>query len=86
MGSLKFSGILFVVYSNDHLPRHIHGFLSETEVIVDLLSDGNVALADRKGAVRPMNARQSDVSKILNIAALRFDELASLWEEIHGET
>jgi hypothetical protein len=85
VGSLKFDGILFVVYSNDHPPRHIHGFLREREVIVDLLPDGNVALADRKDAVRPMNAKRPDVSKILNVAALHFEELAVLWEEIHGK-
>jgi Domain of unknown function (DUF4160) len=58
VGSLRFDGILFIVYSNDHPPRHVHGFLSETEVIVDLRSDGNIALADRKDAIRPSNAGQ----------------------------
>lgn len=86
VASLSFSGIRFVVYSNDHPPRHVHGFLSEAEVIVDLLLDGNVALADRKDAVRPANATRSDVRKILNAAARHFDELAALWEEIHGQS
>lgn len=85
MGSLKFDGILFVVYSNDHPPRHVHGFLSETETIADLRLDGTVALADRKDAVRPTNAKRADVKKILSAAALHFEELAALWEEIHGK-
>ena len=34
MGSVKFDGVLFVAYSNDHSPRHVHGFAAETEVIV----------------------------------------------------
>jgi hypothetical protein len=85
VGSLKFGGILFVVYPNDHPPRHAHGFLSEAEVIVDLLFDGNVALADRKDAVRPANAKRSDVKKILEAAAAHFDELTALWEGIHGK-
>ena len=84
MGSLRFDGILFIVYSNDHLPRHIHGFLGDTEIIVDLLSDGNIALAYRKDAIRPANAKRSDVRKILDGAALHFEELANLWEQIHG--
>ena len=85
MGSLRFDGILFIVYSNDHLPRHVHGFLSETEVIVDFRSDGTIALADRKDAIRPANAKRSDVKKILNAAAEHFDDLAALWEGIHGK-
>jgi hypothetical protein len=84
VGSLRLDGVLFVVYSNDHPPRHVHGFLGETEAIADLRSDGNVSLASRKDAIRPANAKRSDVSKILNTAALHFDELAALWEEIHG--
>ncbi len=85
VGSLKFDGVLFVVYSNDHPPRHVHGFASETQVIVDLRADGNVALADRKDSIRPASAKRSDVRKILVAAALHFEELLSLWEEIHGK-
>jgi Domain of unknown function (DUF4160) len=85
VGSLRFDGILFIVYSNDHPPRHVHGFLSETEVIVDFRSDGTIALADRKDAIRPANAKRSDVKKIMNAAAEHFDDLAALWEGIHGK-
>lgn len=85
MGSVRFDGVLFVAYSNDHLPPHVHGFSGETEAIIDLRLDGTVALATRN-AVRPANAKRSDVKKILNAAALHFEELVALWEEIHGET
>lgn len=85
MASLRFDGIRFVVYSNDHPPRHVHGFLGETAVIVDLRTDGDVALADRKDAIRPANAARADVKKILHSAARHFDQLATLWEKIHGE-
>jgi uncharacterized protein DUF4160 len=85
VGSLKFDGVLFVAYSNDHPPRHVHGFASDIEVIVDLRLDGTVALAKRDDAIRPANAKRSDVKKILNAAALHFEELAALWEDIHGE-
>jgi len=85
VGSLQFDGVLFIVYSNDHPPRHVHGFASETEVIVNLRPDGNVALADRKDAIRPANAKRSDLKKILAAAAQHFEELAILWEEVHGK-
>ena len=84
MASLRRAGVLFVVYSNDHLPRHVHGFTSESEVIVDLLENGDVDLAMRKDAVRPANARRSDVRKILGLAAEYFEELVALWEKVHG--
>jgi hypothetical protein len=85
MGSLKFDGVLFIVYSNDHPPRHVHGFASETEVFADLRLDGNVLLADRIDCIRPAKSKRSDVKKILAVAALHFDELSKLWEEIHGK-
>ena len=84
MGSLRFDGILFVAYSNDHSPRHVHGFAGETEAIVDLRMDGWVALANRSDAIRPANAKRSDVKRILRVAAAHYEELAALWEEIHG--
>lgn len=83
--SLRFGGVRFLVYSNDHPPRHIHGFASETEAIVDLRSDRTVALANRADAIRPANAKRSDVKKILRAAAANFDELVALWESIYGE-
>jgi|SRR5580704_1130931 hypothetical protein len=85
VGSLKFEGVLFVAYSNDHSPRHIHGFAGETEVIVDLRLGGTVAISNRNDAIRPSDAKRSDVKKILNTAALHFVELTGLWEEIHGK-
>jgi hypothetical protein len=85
VGSRKFDGILFVAYSNDHSPRHIHGFAGRTEAIVDLRFDGTIALSNRNDAVRPSNAKRSDVKKILKIAAQHFEELAKLWEQIHGK-
>jgi len=81
--SLRFGGVRFLAYSNDHPPRHVHGFAGGTEAIVDLRFDGTVALAKRDRAVRPANAKRSDVKKILRAAAKHFDELAALWEAIH---
>lgn len=85
MGSLIFDGIRFAVFSNDHPPRHVHGFLAETPLIIDLRFDGNVGLADRRDAVRPATAKRSDIRKILNRAAQHFDELVVLWESIHAQ-
>ena len=85
MTSLLFGGVLFVAYSNDRWPRHVHGFTGDTEAIVDLRMDGTVALAERNDAIRPANAKRRDVKKILNAAALHFEELAALWEAIRGE-
>ena len=85
MGSLRFAGVLFIAYPNDHPPRHVHGFTGEAEVIVDLLNDGNVTHANRTDAIRPFNAKRSDVKKILKSAADHFEELVELWENHHGK-
>ena len=58
VASLRFGNILFVAYPQDHEPRHVHGFASETEVIVDLGIDGNVTLAPRRDCIRPGNAKR----------------------------
>jgi hypothetical protein len=50
--SRKFGGVRFIIYKNDHPPRHAHGFSGDCEAIIDLRSDGNVTLAKRVDAVR----------------------------------
>ena len=66
MGSIRFDGVRFVVYTMDHEPRHVHGFYAEVEVIVDLRADGKISLADRTDAIRPSNASKADVRHVLN--------------------
>lgn len=83
MASIRFAGVLFVAYPQDHTPRHVHGFVDECEVIVDLRLDRTVALADRVDAIRPGNAKRSCVRRILSSAAEHFDELVALWERMH---
>ena len=85
VGSLRFGGVLFIAYSNDHSPRHVHGFAGETEAIIDLRLDGAVALAEQNDAVQPANAKRSDVRKIMRAATLHFEELAALWKAMRGE-
>jgi len=83
MGSLQFDGVLFQIFSLDHLPRHAHGFYAETEVIVDLLPEG-ARLSSRRDAVKPKNAKTSDVRKIVQAAQANYLELNRLWELTHG--
>lgn len=84
MASIRFAGVLFVAYPQDHTPRHVHGFVDEAEVIVDLRPNRTVALADRRDVIRPGNAKYSSVRRVLNTAAEHFDELVALWERMHG--
>jgi Domain of unknown function (DUF4160) len=81
MGSIKFEGVRFAAYSNDHDPMHVHGFYAEVEVIVELRRDGLVLLADRKDAVRPRNGSRADVRHVLALASKYFDELIALLEK-----
>jgi hypothetical protein len=84
VASLRFDKVWFIAYPQDHEPRHVHGFAGETEVIVDLRIDGDIALADRPDCLRPANAKRSDVRAILKAAAEHFDELVLLWERMHA--
>jgi hypothetical protein len=75
---------LFRIYPQDHDPRHVHGFIGGTEIIVDLRRDGTIRLADRNDCIRPGNTKRSDVRKILDAAAECFEELVALWEKMHA--
>ena len=85
MSSKTFDGIRFAAFAADHLPRHVHGLLAEMSVVVDLLPDGKVAKSARRDAVRPPDAKRSDVRRILDAAAAHTAELNELWETMHGQ-
>ena len=84
MGSKTFDGVWFISFSHDHPPPHVHGSYAESTVIVDLLADGTVAQSGRRDAVKPANAKRSDVQRILRTAEEHADELRELWEKTHG--
>ena len=84
MSSLRCGSVLFRIYPQDHEPRHVHGFIGDTEIIVDLGRDGTIRLADRNDCIRPGNAKRSDVRNILDAAAECFEELVALWEKMHA--
>lgn len=86
MSSLTFGSIRFSVYPNDHQPRHVHGALGSARVIVDILDNGDVQLDDRIGAIRPKDAKKSDVRKVLQSAVDHSDQLKTLWEKVHGKS
>jgi hypothetical protein len=82
MTTVRVGGVWFRVYPQDHLPRHIHGFIGGGEVIVDLRADGSVALADRPDAA--YRVTRAEVRKVLAAAASAFDQLAAEWEAMHN--
>jgi hypothetical protein len=85
VGSKTFDGVRFMVYVADHSPRHVHGFLAEVSVVVDLLPENKVAKSKRWDSVRPPNGKRSDIRKILGAAAAHAAELNELWEAMHGQ-
>lgn len=75
--------VVFQLFPDDHDPRHVHGHHAGIEVVVDLLTDGTVALSDRTDNIQPNNAKRSDVKKILKAAQEHFDVLVTAWENMH---
>jgi hypothetical protein len=79
--TLRVGEVRFRIYPQDHLPRHLHGFIGHGEVIVDLREDGAVALANRPDAV--CRVTRTEVRKVLIAAASAFEQLAAAWEAMH---
>jgi hypothetical protein len=83
LSTVRVGEVRFRVYPQDHLPRHVHGFIGQGEVIVDLRADGSVALANRVDAV--CQVTRSEVRKVLTAAATAFGRLVTAWEEMHSD-
>jgi hypothetical protein len=73
-----------MAYVADHEPPHVHGTIAGVIVILALLEDGAIGLADRTDAISPSNAPRNAVSRIQRVAAANVDELWALWEKVHG--
>ncbi len=84
MGPLRFNGVRFQFYSDDHAPPHVYCFYSGKQVFVALHRDGSVSLAARKDAGRIESAKRSDAKHMLEMAADHFDKVLSVWDSIHG--
>jgi len=80
MGTIQIGEVRFRVYPQDHFPRHVHAFIGDGEIIIDVGDDRTISVANRRNAIR--NATRSEVRRALLIAAEAFDELVSLWEEM----
>lgn len=55
------------------------------EVIFDLLSSGRAQRSRRIDAIRPSNAKRSDVRRVLAVANRHYDDLLALWEDMRHE-
>ena len=73
-----------MAYPADHDPPHVHATTAGVILVVALLADGGVDLADRKDAISPSNAPRNVVARVLRVAAANVAELWALWEKVHG--
>uniref|UniRef100_E6Q2R0 DUF4160 domain-containing protein n=1 Tax=mine drainage metagenome TaxID=410659 RepID=E6Q2R0_9ZZZZ len=80
VSTLRVGGIRFRVHPQDHEPRHVHGYVGDGHVIIELTNDRRVMLADRDRAIR--NVKASEVRKVIEIATGHFDALVHLWERM----
>jgi hypothetical protein len=82
VSTVRLAGVRFRVHPQDHEPRHIHAYVGDGHVIIELTEDRRVLISARENAIR--NVKASEVRKVLDIAAQHFDELARLWEHMNG--
>lgn len=70
-----FRNIRIVIYSNDHLPPHIHAISPDGEAKIDLDS---LECFFSRGYTR------RDLKMILNFVAEKKEVLQEAWDEIHS--
>ena len=74
------NGFEFVIRTRDHLPPHIHVFLSGTEVVFNLGISNNVPFIRE---LRGMHVR--NIRRALEITCENNDVFLREWKKIHGE-
>jgi hypothetical protein len=77
---LRIDGYVIRIWSNDHLPRHVHVFKGAGECVINLIGEnGTPELREFYGLKR------SEVAKAIQIVSLYQAKLISEWNKIHGE-
>jgi hypothetical protein len=71
-------GYRFVIYTQDHVPAHVH-VIGEGEAKFDLLG-----AEDESRLVWSVGIPRGDLRKIVQEARLRRGEFLKAWERIHG--
>ncbi len=77
---LRIDGFVVRIWSNDHLPRHVHVFKGQGECVINLIGEnGNPELREFYGMKR------QEVAKAIRIVCEYQEKLISDWIRIHGE-
>lgn len=76
----KEDGFRVVIYPNDHLPRHVHVFKAEAEVIIQLGNELELASIEQIYG----NINSKEVAKALRIVQSNQAKLLVAWKTIHG--
>lgn len=73
-------GFRIVIYPNDHLPRHVHIFRGDGEVIIQLGSETEAPMIDQIYG----DISNRDIAKALRLVQTHQMKLLELWKSIHG--
>lgn len=80
------SNLFVYIYSDDHLPPHVHVFVGRKKSRSDKsikISIGNDEIAPEILAAHP-EIRNTDIKKAWELVADNQDKLLIKWKEIHG--
>ena len=76
---LRIDGYVVRIWSNDHLPRHVHVFKNDGECVINLVGAGNnPELREFYGMKR------KEVVKAIAIVCDHQEKLISEWNKIYG--
>ncbi|MGA9379654.1 MAG: DUF4160 domain-containing protein [Phormidium sp.] len=78
---LKKDGFSIRIYTNDHLPSHVHVLKAGGEAKINLGS-----ATERPNLVGIWNMSDKDAVKALKLVSNHQAELLEKWREIHGES
>ena len=77
---LKKDGFSIRIYTNDHLPSHVHAFKAEGEAKIHLGSE-----TERPSLVNIWKMSDQDAVRALKLVSEHQVELLEKWRDIHGE-
>jgi hypothetical protein len=76
---LRINGYIVRIWSNDHLPRHVHVFKDNGECVINLVGKNN------NPELREFySMKRKEIAKAIRIVCEHQKQLIAEWNKIHG--
>lgn len=80
----EYFGLIFLIYSNEHEPVHVHVRYGKYESVIEILrnSQGNVTEIRKRKVFKPNELPSKELNVALKFVNVKAEEIVAIWKLI----